>query len=70
MCMEVNERTYRWSESGSMACVMCRSGGDETVEHVVLVCRRYERKRERVMGAVRLKLQTRVGDVDEWTTEK
>ena len=66
-CLEVNERTYRWSESGSEASVMCDSSEDETVEHVVLVCGRYERLRERMMGVVSLEVKAWVGDVDKWT---
>ena len=65
--MEVNERTYRWSESGSKVCVSCDSGDDETIEHVVLVCGRYELLRGRMMGAVRLEIGAWVGDADEWT---
>ena len=68
-CMEVNERTYRWSESGSKVCVSCDSGDDETIEHVVLVCGRYELLRGRMMGAVRLEMGAWVGDADEWTSK-
>ena len=64
--MEVNERTYRWSEWGSKARVMCDSGGDETVENLVFLCGWYERLRKKMMAAVRL--EAWVGDVDEWTT--
>ena len=66
-CMEVNDRIYRWSESGSKACVSCDSGGDETIEHVVLVCRRYQLLRGRMMGAVRLEVEAWAGDADEWS---
>ena len=65
--MEVNERTYRYSESGSKACVSCDSGEDETVEHVVLVCGRYELLSEKMMRAVRLEVEAWAGDADEWT---
>ena len=34
--------------------MMFDSGGDETVEHVVLVCQRYERQRGRIVDVVRL----------------
>ena len=37
-CMDVNARSYRWSESRSKVCQMCDMGEDETVEHVMLEC--------------------------------
>ncbi|MPC88688.1 hypothetical protein E2C01_083607 [Portunus trituberculatus] len=43
-CMDVNARNYRWSESRSKVCQMCDMGEDETVEHVMLECEKYERQ--------------------------
>ena len=42
-CMDVNARNYRWSESRSKVCQMYDMGEDETVEHVVLECEKYDR---------------------------
>ena len=50
--MNVNARSYRWSESRSKVCQMCDMGVDETVEHVVLECVRYERDRNEMMQVV------------------
>ena len=36
---------------------MYDSGGDESLEHVVLVSERYERQRGRLMEAVRLEVE-------------
>ena len=46
------------------------SGEDETVEHVVLVCGRYELLRGMMMGAIRLEVEAWAGDADEWTPEE
>merc|ERR1712035_249456 len=51
-CMNVNARNYRWSESQSKVCQMCDMGEDETVEHVVLECERYNRERMEMMRVV------------------
>ena len=51
-CMDVNARNYRWSESRSKVCQMCDLGEDETVEHVMLECERYERDRREMMQVV------------------
>ena len=69
-CMEVNEKTYRRSESGSKACVMCDGGEDECVGHLVLVCGRHEKLRENLMDAVGLEVEAWVSGVKEWTTEE
>ena len=46
-CMDVKERNYRWSESRSKMCqLLCDMGEDESVEHVVLECEKYERDRQ------------------------
>ena len=50
--MDVNARSYRWSESRSKGCQMCDMGVDETVEHVILECVRYERDRNEMMQVV------------------
>ena len=51
-CMDVNVRNYRWSESGSKECQMCDRGEDETVEHVLLECDKYDRERMNMMRVV------------------
>ena len=52
-CMDVNERNYRWSESRSKVCqLMCDMGEDESVEHVVLECEKYERDRMGMMQVI------------------
>ncbi|MPC73170.1 hypothetical protein E2C01_067488 [Portunus trituberculatus] len=43
--MDVNARSYRWSESRSKVCQMFNSGEDETLEHVMLECVKYARDR-------------------------
>ena len=43
--LEVNARTYRWSETGSKMCGVC-GDGDETVEHVMVECGGYDEMRE------------------------
>ncbi|MPD05858.1 hypothetical protein E2C01_101627 [Portunus trituberculatus] len=50
--MNVNARSYRWSESRSKVCQMCDSGEDETVEHVMLECVKYARDRYEMMQVV------------------
>ena len=51
-CMDVNARSYRWSESRSKVCQMCDTEQDETVEHVMLECEKYERDRHEVMQVI------------------
>ena len=46
--MEVNSRTYRWANEGSKVCQMCVGGVDEIVDHLMLVCPRYEEIREQL----------------------
>ena len=42
-CVDVNARNYRSSlESRSKVCQMRDMGEDETVEHVVLECEKYD----------------------------
>ncbi|MPC87583.1 hypothetical protein E2C01_082449 [Portunus trituberculatus] len=50
--MDVNARSYRWSESRSKVCHMCDSGEDETVEHVMLECVKYARDRYEMIQVV------------------
>lgn len=50
--LEVNSRVYRWRNEGSKTCLMCDRGVDETVEHVVLECERYEDARARMLEVV------------------
>ena len=45
MCVDVNARNYKWSESRSKVCQMCDMGEDETVKHVILKCEKCDRDR-------------------------
>ena len=69
-CMDVNARNYRWTESGSKACQKCETGVDETVEHVVLECERYERERVEMMQAVMSEMGCEEGVWMELTGEE
>lgn len=51
-CMDVNARNYRWSESRSKVCQMCDMGEDETIEHVMLECEKYDRDRIEMMRVI------------------
>ena len=42
----------RWSESRSKVCQMCHMGEDETVEHVVPECEKYDRDRMEMMHVI------------------
>ncbi|KAG0725737.1 hypothetical protein GWK47_038027 [Chionoecetes opilio] len=59
--LEVNSRMYRWKNDGSKVCEMCVTGVDETVEHLMLECERYEYARTQMLEVV-------VGEVgvEEW----
>ena len=46
---DVNAKNYRWSESRSKVCQMRDMREDETVEHVVLECEKYDRDRMEMM---------------------
>ena len=59
--LEVNARTYRWSESGVRMCEQCDRGVDESVLHVVLECERYDRERQRLLDSV-----VQLVGQDEW----
>ena len=47
--MDVNTRSYRWSESSSKVCQMWDIGEDEMVDHLVLECVKYARDRNEMM---------------------
>ena len=67
-CMDVNERNYRWSESCSKVCqLMCDMGEDESVEHVVLECEKYERDRMEMMQVILTELGHRLDERVEKT---
>ena len=51
--LEVNSRTYRWENDGDKTCKMCDSGRDETIEHVLLECEKYERERRSMIEDVK-----------------
>ena len=51
-CMDVNERHYRWFESRSKVCQMCDMGEDESMEHVILECEKYERDKMEIMQVI------------------
>ena len=59
--LEVNSRTYRWADNGSKICQKCVGGIDETVEHFMLMCPRYEEERDYLLGIVAQELS-----VDQW----
>lgn len=40
----IHARNYRWSETCRKVCQMFDKGEDETVEHVILECEKYERE--------------------------
>ena len=44
--LEVNARTYRWSDNGNKECKCCDLKVDESVEHIILDCPRYDCERE------------------------
>ncbi|KAF2343965.1 hypothetical protein FHG87_025279, partial [Trinorchestia longiramus] len=44
--LSVNRRTWRWNEGNTMLCLQCNRGVEETVEHLVLECSKYEQERE------------------------
>ena len=59
--LEVNGRTYRWANEGSKICQKCVGGIDETVEHFMLLCLRYEEERDHLLGVVAQEVS-----VDQW----
>ena len=54
--LELNSRTYKWNDEGSKVCNKCDRGVDETIEHVMLECEKYEREREEMLNVVKLEL--------------
>ena len=52
----LNSRTSRWKNEGSTTCNMCDRGVDETIEHVMLECEKYEREREEMLSVVKQEL--------------
>ena len=69
-CMDVNARSYRWSESRSKVCQMCARGEDETVEHVILECEKYDRDRREMMRVILPELGCRVNEKVEKTEKE
>ncbi|KAF2365968.1 hypothetical protein FHG87_003276 [Trinorchestia longiramus] len=45
-------RTWKWNEENTRLCLQCNRGVEETVEHLVLECRKYERERESLIDVV------------------
>ena len=66
-CMDVNVRNYRGSESGSKVCQMCDMGEDETVEHVLLECDKYDRERMNMMRVVLTEMGCEMNELVERT---
>ncbi|MPC59521.1 hypothetical protein E2C01_053544 [Portunus trituberculatus] len=64
-CMDVNTRNYRWSESRSKVCQVCDMGEDETVEHVVWECERYERERRKMLQVILTELEHNI-KIKDW----
>ncbi|KAF2363434.1 hypothetical protein FHG87_005812 [Trinorchestia longiramus] len=50
--LSVNRRTWRWNEGNTRLCLQCNRGVEETVEHLVLDCSKYEQEREILMDVV------------------
>ncbi|KAF2366974.1 hypothetical protein FHG87_002248 [Trinorchestia longiramus] len=50
--LSVNRRTWRWNERNTRLCLQCNRGVEETVEHLVLDCSKYEQERESLMDVV------------------
>ncbi|KAF2359639.1 hypothetical protein FHG87_009599 [Trinorchestia longiramus] len=50
--LSVNKRTWRWNEGNRRLCLQCNRGLEETVEHLVLECSKYEHERGRLMNVV------------------
>ena len=65
--MDVNARNYRWCESRSKVCQMCDMDEDETVEHVVLECEKYNRERIVMMRVVLTEMGCEMNEVMEKT---
>ncbi|KAF2354415.1 hypothetical protein FHG87_014830 [Trinorchestia longiramus] len=50
--LSVNRHTWRWNEGNTRLCLQCNRGVEETVEHLVLECSKYEQERESLMDVV------------------
>ncbi|KAF2354348.1 hypothetical protein FHG87_014893 [Trinorchestia longiramus] len=50
--LSVNRRTWRWNEGNTRLCLQCNRGVEETVEHLVLECSKYEQEQESLMDVV------------------
>ncbi|KAF2355832.1 hypothetical protein FHG87_013414, partial [Trinorchestia longiramus] len=50
--LSVNKRTWRWNEGNTRLCLQCNRGVEETVEHLVLECSKYEHERESLTDVV------------------
>ncbi|KAF2353969.1 hypothetical protein FHG87_015275 [Trinorchestia longiramus] len=50
--LSVNRRTWRWNEVNTRLCLQCNRGTEETVEHLVLECSKYEHERESFMYVI------------------
>ena len=61
--LELNSRTYRWANEGNKRCTTCESGEDETIEHVLLKCTKYENEREDMLRFVIAEI-----GLDEWNS--
>ena len=51
--LELNSRVYRWTNGGSKTCIVCESGEDETIEHMITECDRYVDARARMLNIVK-----------------
>ena len=59
--LELNSRVYRWTNGGSKTCIVCESGEDETIEHMITECDRYVDARARMLNIVKEQI-----GVEEW----
>ena len=67
-CMiDVNARNYRWLESRNKECQICDMRQDETVEHVVLECEKYDRKTMETMHVTLTEMGRKMNEVIERT---
>ena len=62
--MDVNTRNYRWSEFCSNVCDM---GEDETVEHVVLECEKYDCERMEMIHVILTEMGCEMNELIERT---
>ena len=68
-CIDVNARNYRQSESHSKVCQMCDMGEDETVEHVILECQKYDRDIIEMMRVILTEMGCEINEVTGTGTE-